>query len=212
MTDSEALREKLIDAAIAHVPFDGWGDKALAAAARDQGIDPALVHNAFPGGGIEMIEFHSRLADRRMVADFEQADTTGLKLREKVALAVRLRLSANTAHREAIRRALTILALPLHAALAARLLYRTVDAIWYGLGDKSTDYNFYTKRVLLAGVYSATLLYWINDKSAESAETWAFLDRRIAEVMLIPQAMGRLGKLAGKLPDPFRLLRRRPAR
>jgi ubiquinone biosynthesis protein COQ9 len=212
MTDSEALREKLIDAAIAHVPFDGWGDKALAAAARDQGIDPALVHNVFPGGGIEMIEFHSRLADRRMVADFEQADTTGLKLREKVALAVRLRLSANTAHREAIRRALTILALPLHAALAARLLYRTVDAIWYGLGDKSTDYNFYTKRALLAGVYSATLLYWINDKSAESAETWAFLDRRIAEVMLIPQAMGRLGKLAGKLPDPFRLLRRRPAR
>ena len=212
MTDSEALREKLIDAAIAHVPFDGWGDKALAAAARDLGIDPALVRNAFPGGGIEMIEFHSRLADRRMVADFEQADTTGLKLREKVALAVRLRLSANTANREAIRRALTILALPLHAALAARLLYRTVDAIWYGLGDKSTDYNFYTKRVLLAGVYSATLLYWINDKSAESAETWAFLDRRIAEVMLIPQAMGRLGKLAGKLPDPFRLLRRRPAR
>jgi ubiquinone biosynthesis protein COQ9 len=212
MTDSKALREKLIDAAIAHVPFDGWGDKALAAAARDLGIDPALVRNAFPGGGIEMIEFHSRLADRRMVADFEQADTTGLKLREKVALAVRLRLSANTANREAIRRALTILALPLHAALAARLLYRTVDAIWYGLGDKSTDYNFYTKRALLAGVYSATLLYWINDKSAESAETWAFLDRRIAEVMLIPQAMGRLGKLAGKLPDPFRLLRRRPAR
>jgi ubiquinone biosynthesis protein COQ9 len=212
MTDSEALREKLIDAAIAHVPFDGWGDKALAAAARDLGIDPALVRNAFLGGGIEMIEFHSRLADRRMVADFEQADTTGLKLREKVALAVRLRLSANTANREAIRRALTILALPLHAALAARLLYRTVDAIWYGLGDKSTDYNFYTKRALLAGVYSATLLYWINDKSAESAETWAFLDRRIAEVMLIPQAMGRLGKLAGKLPDPFRLLRRRPAR
>jgi len=212
MTDSEALREKLIDAAIAHVPFDGWGDKALAAAARDLGVDPTLVRNAFPGGGIEMIEFHSRLADRRMVADFEQADTTGLKLREKVALAVRLRLSANTAHREAIRRALTILALPLHAALAARLLYRTVDAIWYGLGDKSTDYNFYTKRALLAGVYSATLLYWINDKSAESAETWAFLDRRIAEVMLIPRAMGRLGKLAGKLPDPFRLLRRRPAR
>ena len=118
MTDSEALREKLIDAAIVHVPFDGWGDKALAAAARDLGIDPALVRNAFPGGGIEMIEFHSRLADRRMVADFEQADKTGLKLREKVALAVRLRLSANTAHREAIRRALTILALPPHAPLA----------------------------------------------------------------------------------------------
>jgi ubiquinone biosynthesis protein COQ9 len=212
MTETEALREKLIDAAVAHVPFDGWGDKALAAAARDLGNDAGLARNAFSGGGIEMIEFHSRLADRRMVADFEQADKTGLKLREKVALAVRLRLSANTAHREAIRRALTVLALPIHAPLAARLLYRTVDAIWYGLGDKSTDYNFYTKRMLLAGVYSATLLYWINDKSTESAETWAFLDRRIAEVMLIPQAMGRLGKLAQKLPDPLRFLRRRAAR
>ena len=127
---------------------------------------PALARNAFPGGAIEMIEFHSRLADRRMVADFEQADKKGLKLREKVALAVRLRLTANAAHREAIRRALTILALPVHAPLAARLLYRTVDAIWYAMGDRSTDYNFYTKRALLAGVYSTTLLYWINDKSA----------------------------------------------
>src|SRR5260370_17276164 len=88
MTDSEALREKLIDAAIAHVPFDGWGDKALAAAARDLGIDPALVRNAFPGGGIEMIEFHSRLADRRMVPDFEHADTTRLNLPQKAPLAV----------------------------------------------------------------------------------------------------------------------------
>jgi ubiquinone biosynthesis protein COQ9 len=212
MTDSEALRERLIDAAVAHVPFDGWGDKALAAAAQDLGIDPALARNAFPGGAIEMIECHSRLADRRMVAAFEQADKTGLKLREKVALAVRLRLTANVAHREAIRRALTILALPVNAPLAARLLYRTVDAVWYGLGDRSTDYNFYTKRMLLAGVYSATLLYWINDKSSESTETWAFLDRRIAEVMQIPKAMGRLGKLAEKLPDPLRFLRRRAAR
>ena len=212
MTDNENLRERLIDAAIAHVPFDGWCDKALAAAAQDLGVDAALARNAFSGGAIEMIEFHSQLADRRMVADFEQADKTGLKLREKVALAIRLRLAANAAHREAIRRALTILALPVHAPLAARLLYRTVDAIWYGIGDRSTDYNFYTKRMLLAGVYSTTLLHWINDKSPECTETWAFLDRRIAEVMLIPQAMGRLGKLAEKLPDPLRFLRRRAAR
>jgi ubiquinone biosynthesis protein COQ9 len=212
MTDSEPLRERLIDAAIAHVPFDGWGDKALVAGAQDLGVDAALARNAFSGGAIEMIEFHSRLGDRRMVADFEQADKTGLKLREKVALSIRLRLAANAAHREAIRRALTILALPVHAPLAARLLYRTVDAIWYGIGDRSTDYNFYTKRMLLAGVYSTTLLHWINDKSPESTETWAFLDRRIAEVMLIPKAMGRLGKLVEKLPDPLRFLRRRAAR
>jgi ubiquinone biosynthesis protein COQ9 len=212
-TANDALREKLMDAALAHVPFDGWSDKALIAAAKELAIAPALARNAFPGGGIEMIEFHSVRADRRMVADFERAKKKkDMKLREKVALAVRLRLQANSAHREAIRRALALLAMPVHAGTAARLLYRTVDALWYALGDRSTDYNFYTKRGLLAAVYSSTLLYWLNDKSTESRDTWAFLDRRIAEVLRIPQAMGRLSKLAGKLPDPFRILRRRAAR
>lgn len=212
MNETDALREKLIDAAIAHVPFDGWGDKALSAAASDLDVDTLMARNAFPGGAIEMIEFHSLLADRRMVADFEASDAAGLKLREKVALAIRLRLQANTANREAIRRALTILALPMNAPLAARLLYRTVDAVWHAVGDRSTDYNFYTKRMLLSGVYSSTLLFWINDKSADSAETWAFLDRRIADVMQIPKAMAKLNKLKEKLPDPLRVLRRRAAR
>ena len=212
MTDTDALREKLIDAAIAHVPFDGWGDKALLTAAKNQGIEPVVARNAFPGGAIEMIEFHSLLADRRMVADYEAADRSEFKLREKVALAVRLRLQANMTHREAIRRAVATLALPIHAALAARLLYRTVDAVWHAVGDRSTDYNFYTKRMLLAGVYSSTVLYWINDKSADCADTWAFLDRRIADVMQIPKAMARLNKIKDRLPDPMRILRRRAAR
>ena len=212
MSDMDSLREKLIDAAIAHVPFDGWGDKALLAAAKDLGVDPVVARNAFPGGAIEMIEFHSLLADRRMVAEFGATDRSELKLREKVALAVRLRLQANMAHREAIRRAVATLALPIHATLAARLLYRTVDAVWHAVGDRSTDYNFYTKRMLLAGVYSATVLFWINDKSADGAETWAFLDRRIADVMQIPKAMARLNKIKDRLRDPMRILRRRAAR
>jgi ubiquinone biosynthesis protein COQ9 len=211
MKEVTELQERLIDAAVPHVPFDGWGERALLAAARDLGIEPGLALNAFPGGGAEMIETHSRLADRRMVAAFEAADKTDLKLRQKVALAVRLRLTAATPQREAIRRALAFLALPLHAPLAARLLYRTVDAVWYAIGDRSTDFNFYTKRALLAGVYSSTLLYWLNDKSAECVETWGFLDRRIGEVMKIPQATARLEKLKNKLPDPFQLLRRRRA-
>ena len=210
--DLQSLREKLIDAVAAHAAFDGWSDAALRAAAKDLDIDPALARNAFPGGAAEMTEFHSQLADRRMVAAYEQAPKEGLKLREKVALAVRLRLEANYANREAIRRALGLLALPIHAPLASKLLYRTVDAVWYAVGDRSTDYNFYTKRALLAGVYGATVLYWLNDKSAGAAETWAFLDRRIVDVMRVPKAIGRLEKLAEKLPDPFRLLRRRAAR
>jgi ubiquinone biosynthesis protein COQ9 len=208
MTSPGELQERLLDAAIAHVPFDGWGETALLAGAKDLGIERGLALNAFPGGAIEMIECHSRLADRRMLAAYEAADTAGLKIREKAALAIRLRLAANQPHREAIRRALSVLALPIHAPLAARLIYRTVDAVWQALGDRSTDYNFYTKRGLLAGVYGSTLLYWLNDKSAESAESWAFLDRRIAEVMKIPKAMARLDKLKERLPDPFHLLRR----
>jgi ubiquinone biosynthesis protein COQ9 len=206
------LQERLIEAALPHVPFDGWGETALLAATKDLGLEPGLALNAFPGGAAAMIEFHSRLADRRMVADYEAEDTSTLKLREKVALALRLRLGANEAHREAIRRALPVLALPIHGLLGPRLLYRTVDAVWYAIGDRSTDYNFYSKRGLLAGVYSATVLFWLNDKSPGCAETWAFLDRRIADVLQIPKAMARLGKLAQKLPDPFRVLRRRAAR
>jgi len=212
VTDHEDLRETLIEAVAAHAAFDGWSDSALSAGAKDLGLDPALARNAFPGGAVEMIEFHSRLADRRMVAAYERAAGEGLKLREKVALAVRLRLEANYANREAIRRALTILALPIHAPIAMRALYRTVDAVWIAVGDRSTDYNFYTKRALLAGVYGSTVLFWLNDKSPGAGDSWAFLDRRIADVMRVPKAIGRLEKFAERIPDPFRLLRRRHAR
>ena len=91
--------------------------------------------------------------------------------------------------------------------MAAKCLYRTVDAIWYAAGDTSTDYNFYTKRGLLAGVYSSTVLYWLNDDSEGAVATWAFLDRRIADVMKVPKLIGKVSGLTGKLPNPLRLFR-----
>jgi ubiquinone biosynthesis protein COQ9 len=97
--------------------------------------------------------------------------------------------------------------MPQNAALSARLLYKTVDAIWYAIGDRSTDFNFYTKRALLAGVYGSTVLYWLEDKSEGQAESWGFLDRRIADVMRVPQGLARLGKLGERFPDPLKLLR-----
>ena len=92
-------------------------------------------------------------------------------------------------------------------ALAAKVVYRTVDALWHAAGDTATDFNIYTKRGLLAGVYAATVLFWINDRSPDSAESWAFLDRRIDEVMRVPPALARIGKLFERLPNPLRLLR-----
>jgi ubiquinone biosynthesis protein COQ9 len=128
-----------------------------------------------------------------------------------------VRLELLQPHREAVRRGIAFLALPANVALGTRLLYRTVDAIWYAAGDTATDYNFYTKRALLAGVYASTLLYWLDDASDGYADTWAFLDRRIADAMRIPQAVGRFGK-AGSLggvgdvlshvPSPWRVLQR----
>jgi ubiquinone biosynthesis protein COQ9 len=207
--DRAAQREALLKAALPHVPFDGWTRTALQAGARDAGIEPALADNAFPGGMAELLEFYHGQADIEMVRALEaRSDLAALKTREKVALAIRLRLEANAGYREAIRQALSFLALPTNAPLGAKCLYRTVDAIWYAAGDKATDFSFYTKRALLAGVYSATVLYWLNDKSEGFAETWTFLDRRIADVMKIYALRSRFDRFAEQLPDPFRLFRK----
>jgi ubiquinone biosynthesis protein COQ9 len=207
--DRDAQRAALLKAALPHVPFDGWTRTAFLAGARDAGIEPALADNAFPGGMAELLDFYHRQADIEMVRALEgRPDLATLKTRQKVALAIRLRLEANAGYREAIRQALSFLALPANAPLGARCLYRTVDAVWYAAGDKATDFSFYTKRGLLAGVYSATVLYWLNDKSDGFADTWTFLDRRIADVMKIYELRSRLDRFVERLPDPFRLFRK----
>ena len=206
--DRDADRARLLEAALSHVAFDGWGEASLRAAAQDTGIPIERALNAFPGGAAELVAFHSESADRAMIAALMREPLAEMPIRAKAARAIRLRLEANARHREAIRGALTYLMLPFNAGLAARLLYRTVDAIWYAIGDRSTDFNFYTKRGLLAAVYSSTLFFWLNDKSEGSSATWAFLDRRIAEVMQVPKMIGRLTKLTERIPMPRRPFRR----
>ncbi len=146
------------------------------------------------------------------MAALELMQLPAMKMGERIATAVRTRLGILAPHREAVRRSLALLAAPQNLALGARLLYDTVDALWYAAGDTATDFNFYTKRGLLAGVYAATTLYWLDDRSAEQVETAAFLDRRLAEVMAFPRVTQRLKTWASRLPDPFllaRLARRR---
>jgi len=206
--DIESTRRRLLDATLNHVPFDGWTMTALQRAAADLDLDAATAVNAFPGGAVELIAFHSAEADRRMLDALQPLDLPGMRVRDRIAAAVRLRLEQNTAHREAIRRALAFLALPQNGPLGLKCLYRTVDAMWYAAGDTSTDYNFYTKRLLLSGVYSSTLLFWLNDESEDFAETWAFLSRRIDEVLKIGGNLGRGVKSLLDLPD--RMFRFRP--
>lgn len=208
----EEPRRKLLRATLPHVPFDGWTGAAMLAGARDLGLSHAEAVNAFPGGPVEMMEFMSLEADQRMVEAMEREDLDKLKVRERVTLGVRRRLELYAADREAIRRALAVLALPQNGPLALKLLYRTVDAIWYAAGDTATDFNFYTKRALLAAVYSSTLLAWLDDRSPGLEETWRFLDRRISDAMRLPGTAQRLIEPLSWLPNPvylFRQARRR---
>lgn len=188
---SEA-RERLLDAALPHVVFDGWSKTALDAAITETGIDPGLARLAFPRGGIDMVAALHRRADRRLADELARADLSTMRMRERVAHCVRRRIELVAEHREAVRRGAALLALPIHAAEGARLIWETADIIWNACGDTATDYNWYTKRMSLGAVYSATMLYWLGDASPNFANSWAFLDRRIEEVMRVEKAKARI--------------------
>lgn len=205
--DREQERDRLLLAILPHVPFDGWTDATFRAGAADCGLAAVAVRRFFPGGAGEIIGHFSEWADRQMVAGLGDQDTGDLRLRERVALAVRLRLEILAPHREAVRRTLSVLALPTNAVLAMRSLYRTVDTVWYEVGDRSADFNFYSKRALLATVVSSTTLYWLDDATEDCEASWGFLERRIANVMRIPALTQRVSRITGRLPDPFAIVR-----
>lgn len=191
-------RDLLISATASHAPFDGWTEKAIAAGAADIGMAPEEARRLFTGGAEALVIYHAALADRRMDTAIQALPLAEMGVRERIAAAIKIRLEQNHAQREAVRAALAVLALPQNGPLALACLYRTVDTVWFSIGDKSTDFNFYSKRLLLAGVYLSTLFYWLNDNSEDQVESWAFLDRRIADVMRIEKAKGRLR--GAKLP------------
>lgn len=179
-----STKDILLDAALMHVPFDGWSDAALAAALEDTGLDTTAAKAVFPRGAVDMaLAYHAR-GDAQMLAALQAADLGDMRFRDRVAYAVRLRLEV-VEDKELVRRGMTLFALPPYAADGARALWQTADHIWQALGDTSQDVNWYTKRATLSAVYSATVLYWLGDTSEGDAATWAFLDRRIDNVMQI---------------------------
>lgn len=189
-THKEAARARLLDAALMHVVFEGWSDATFGAAVADSGVDAGLAVQACPRKGLDLaVAFHQQ-GDRAMVAAMQSADLAAMRYSERVAYGVRVRLEH--ADREAVRRGAALFALPQHGAEGAGLIWGTVGAIWDALGDTSEDVNWYTKRATLSAVYSSTLLFWLGDDSDGFAETWAFLDRRIANVMQIEKAKASL--------------------
>lgn len=196
----QSEKDALATAVLTHAAFDGWTRGAMAAGARELGKPVEEAERLFPGGPVEIIDWIDTRATARMQEALAARDLSGLKIREKIALAIRLRLEPMTAHREALRRATSVMAMPLNAGRAAQALHRTVDAMWYGIGDRSTDFNFYSKRAILAGVYGGTVLVWLYDRSEGQERTWDFLARRIEDVMRFEKAKASVRELFARGP------------
>jgi ubiquinone biosynthesis protein COQ9 len=179
----ERLRRELALAVGENAVFDGWTRKAIDSAARQLGIDPTQARLAMPRNQKAMVDLYIQEVDRALEAWFTPKRLKGMKIREKIRALVWRRLEIMGPAREAVRRALAVLAMPQNVPLALRIAWRSADLMWRIAGDNSTDFNHYTKRMTLGAVYGSTLLVWLDDQSEGWSETAAFLDRRIDDVM-----------------------------
>lgn len=186
-------KSQLVEAALGHVVFDGWSETTFRAAIEDSGIDSAMARALCPRGALDLAVAFHKAGDAEMQARVAAEDMSELRYSQKVARAVQIRFEV-IPDKEAVRRGTTLFALPQHAAEGAQLIWGTADAIWTALGDTSDDLNWYSKRTILSGVYSSTVLYWLGDDSLDGQATWDFLDRRIDDVM-------RFEKLKSKVND-----------
>jgi ubiquinone biosynthesis protein COQ9 len=182
-TPLEKLRLKLALPVGENAAFDGWNGKAVDSAADQTGIDPAQARLAFPKDAPHMVDAYIQGVDAAMEAHFTPKRIAAMKVRERIRALIWYRLEIMAPAREAVRSGLSILAMPQNIPLGLRIGWRSADLMWRIAGDTATDYNHYTKRLILSGVYASTLLAWLDDQSEGWTETGAFLDRRLADVM-----------------------------
>ena len=187
----DEIREALAPLVAENAAFDGWNVRAVESAADALGLDPNVAAIAFPGGAVEMIDAWFASIDAAMTARFTPEQLAAMKVRERITTLVEARLEMAAGHREALRRAAAILAMPQNLAHATRLGWRSADAMWRLAGDTATDYNHYTKRAILGSVYAATVTVFLNDESEGWADTRAFLGRRIEGIMRFEKAKAK---------------------
>lgn len=179
----EQLRRELALAVGENAVFDGWSRQAVDSAAKQLGVDPVKARLAIPKSPVDMIDLYIREVDRALEAYFTNERLAGMKIREKIRALVWHRLEIMAPAREAVRRALSILAMPQNVPFALRIGWRTADLMWRIAGDNSTDFNHYTKRMTLGALYGSALVTWLDDNSDGMSETRAFIDRRIDDIM-----------------------------
>lgn len=195
-----ALKKAVLKEALKDAAFDGFTDGMLAKAAKKAGADKDAVARLFPEGVLSLIEYFSSSVDDAMEEKLKALDLSKRKIRERIKLAVMTRLALLAPNKEAARRTAAMMTLPMHAGRASKMMYRTVDAMWRAAGDTSTDFNFYTKRGILAGVYGSTLVRWFNDTGEDESATEAFLDARIENVMQFEKFKAKAKEAFANLP------------
>lgn len=188
-------RDRLLDAALSHVPFEGMNERALIAGARDIGMAADLARVHFPDAGAGLAAAYHRRGDARLAEAMAGGQPAQGRLRDRIAAALWQRLALSDP--ELVRAGAATLALPQNAALGARLVWETADTIWTGLGDRSEDVSWWTKRATLASVWGAVVLYWLGDASEGRIDTRAFIDRRIEDVMRIEKLKAAARRLPG---------------
>jgi len=203
----DELRAALAPRLPAHAAFDGWTERAIAMAAAELGVPAERGRIAF-AGAVDMIDAWFDALDKAMLAAFSPARITEMKVRDRIRALILFRLEALAPQREALRRALSILAMPHNVPAAASLAWRSADRIWLVAGDTATDFSHYTRRVTLIGVYASTTLVFLDDASEGLADTRAFLDRRLADVMRFEKAKASWRGTRARLPSLSRFLGR----
>ena len=206
--DDAGLKRGIFEAALPRLAVDGFTAKTLNYAAASADVDAGALARLFPRGGQDLVEAFSEWADGQMDAALRNTPLAEMKIRARIKAAVNARIIALRPHKEAARRAAAFLSLPQNAALAASLLWRTADRMWRAAGDTSTDFNFYTKRAILMGVYSSTLLRWFTDGSEDEKDTFEFLDARIENVMQFEKFKAEVNEQISKLPSLTDILNR----
>jgi ubiquinone biosynthesis protein COQ9 len=187
----DELRDALAPLIPAHAAFDGWGEAALAVAARELGVPAGRARLAFPGGAAQMVDAWFDWIDKAMLEAFPPDKVAAMKVRDRIRTLLLFRFQTLAPYREALRRGLALLALPGNALTGARLAWRSADRIWRLAGDAASDFNHYSKRAILIGVYGSTTLVFLDDASEDMAETRAFLDRRLEGVMRFEKTKAR---------------------
>ena len=191
MIERSEARDRALRAMLPIAAEEGWNWSTVRAGLAASGEDPALAESHFPGGPAEAVAAWADLADRDMEAAAAAEDLAALRTPRRIRRVVDLRFAAAAPHKRALRRAVSLLALPWNAGLALQVTARTASAMWYAAGDSSADFSWYTRRASLGAIYAATLAYWLRDDDPDTGDAMAFLDRRLADLARLQRRPSR---------------------